>query len=349
MLNKLAQLLLLSATAATAQAPIGICVNNVAQVISGGVIAPVPYAKVYVCPQGTSQTACLASGGASVTLYPTTTLSGATVPNPFTTDIGGNYFFCAAHGHYALAIQGASGVYFVPDIVLADDWANGGTVSGTWTANQFNGPLNGNANTASALDVTPTNCGAGGTEYAYGISANGNALCGTFPTPVTLYYQTVKSAATVLPQEPNLEFDSAFFAVTDGPSLHQTQVSGVTAGGAGGTCADPASLTYDTFGRVTACTSATNSPVQELGTGTVSWTSATFTSSAVTYLLQSFTLSLTPPSGAVVVVMPQTPLGDECQYTGWFVGSTLYIKVTHGQFNLPYTVPTTTFTWTVMQ
>jgi hypothetical protein len=123
-----------------------------------------------------------------------------------------------------------------------------------------------------------------------------------------------------------------------------TSITSTSLAGSGTNC-----VTANNSGALGIVAGCTNSPMQNLGTGTVTFASGTFSSSAVTYLHQTFTLSLTPPTGALVLVMPQTPLGDECQYTGFFVGSTLYIKVTHGAYNLPYTVPSTVFTWTVMK
>ena len=53
--------------------------------------------------------------------------------------------------------------------------ATGGTMTGALTAPQFNGPLSGNASSATALAATPGQCPAG--EYATGVTANGTANC----------------------------------------------------------------------------------------------------------------------------------------------------------------------------
>ena len=149
----------LFAAAALAQAPIGVCISNVAQTISNGVIAPIPYATVALCTPGSTASNCVAN---KVNIYTSTALSTATPTNPFTTDAGGNYFFCAHVGHYGLLINSSYGQYFVPDVALADNWAAGGTMTGALTdAAGFIGPLNGNASTASASDHSPTQCTSG--------------------------------------------------------------------------------------------------------------------------------------------------------------------------------------------
>lgn len=316
-----------SAAAALAQtAPIGICVNNVAQTISNGLIAPIPLASITLCTQGSTVGNCtsnpasiysssaisasftgsisgttltvsaVASGfiGVGQTLSGSGVTSGTTITalgtgtggtgtytvsasqtvgsetlsaaataltQPFTADAGGNYFFCANAGHYALLIAGPQGSYFVPDMALADDWSHGGIVNGTWQATQFVGPLIGNANTASAFLNVPTNCGSGGTEYAYGILANGDALCGTFPTPVTLYYQTLDANGTPLTQRPTANF-STRFALTDSASPAQTNIdfASIISAGSCTYC----SVTYDAYGRVTGASSGTAPPIVQV-------------------------------------------------------------------------------------
>lgn len=251
--------LLFGAAAAMAQtAPIGVCISNVAQTISNGVIAPIPLAAITLCTKGSTATNCASS---KATIYPDTTLSGTPLNNPFTADAGGNYYFCAAVGHYALLISASVGSYFVPDVTLSDDWSKGGLVSGTWQATQFIGPLTGNvtgnASTATALAATPTNCGSGGTQYAYGIQASGNALCGTFPSPVTLYYQTVGANGTGQTQRPTLNFSSRF-VVSDSASPAETNVdfASVLTAGSCSFC----SFSWDAYGRVTSASSGTIDP-----------------------------------------------------------------------------------------
>jgi hypothetical protein len=163
----------LCAAFAIAQAPIGVCVNNVAQTISNGVIAPIPYATVALCTPGSTASNCVAN---KVSIYTTTALSTATPTNPFTADAGGNYYFCAQVGHYGLLINSSYGQYFVPDVTLVDNWAAGGTMTGTLTdAAGFIGPLTGNATTASASDHTPTQCGSG--LYSQGDTTTWAANC----------------------------------------------------------------------------------------------------------------------------------------------------------------------------
>ena len=157
----------LFAAVAVAQAPIGVCINNVAQTISNGVIAPIPYATVALCTPGSTAANCVAN---KVNIFTSTGLSTATPTNPFTSDSGGNYYFCAHVGHYGLLINSSYGQYFVPDVTLTDNWAAGGTMTGTLTDTAgFVGPLtgnvagnvSGNAGTSSASDHSPTQCGSG--------------------------------------------------------------------------------------------------------------------------------------------------------------------------------------------
>ena len=242
----------LCAAFAIAQAPIGVCVNNVAQTISNGFIAPIPYATVALCTPGSTAANCVAN---KVSIYTTTALSTATPTNPFTADAGGNYYFCAAVGHYGLLINSSYGQYFVPDVTLDDNWAAGGTMTGTLTdAAGFIGPLTGNAATASALAATPSDCNPL-TNYAYGISANGNALCNALPAAATLYYQTVQENGSALAQQPILNFDGT---VVGSNGTGKTNV-GLPNTGTAGTVTNPSSITTDAQGRVTSVSSAVTS------------------------------------------------------------------------------------------
>jgi len=249
--------LILTTGFALAQAPGGVCTDDVAQSISNGVIVPIPYAKIYLCPSGSTATNCPAAS-ASVNIYNSPTLSsGNEITNPFTADAGGNYFFCTSHGHYALEVVAAQGNIFIPDIVFADDWASGGTVAGTWAATSFVGPLTGNASTATALQNVPTNCGTGGGQYAYGIGANGDALCSPFPPATVPFYQTLKSNGTPVTQRYATNYSSNF-VLSDSASPNQTSVDlastiGVSITGNAGTasalqtaptaCAKPGQMT----------------------------------------------------------------------------------------------------------
>jgi hypothetical protein len=166
-------ILWLCAAFAFPQAPIGVCLNNVAQTISNGVIAPIPYATIALCTPGSTAANCVAH---KVNIFTSTALSTATPTNPFTADAGGNYFFCAAVGHYGVLISSSYGTYFVNDFALVDDWSKGGTMTGALTdASGFIGPLTGNAATASASDHTPTQCGSG--LYSRGDSTTWAANC----------------------------------------------------------------------------------------------------------------------------------------------------------------------------
>jgi len=228
----------LFAVAALAQAPIGVCLNNVAQTISNGVIAPISYATVALCAKGSTATNCVAN---KVSIYTSTALSTATPTNPFTADAGGNYFFCAAVGHYALLINSSYGQYFVPDVTLADNYAAGGTMTGALTdAAGFIGPLTGNASTASAFENIPTVCDPV-SYFAYGITANGNSLCNA------LYYQSIQENGTALPQQPILNFDATMstMAVAGKTSVGLPSIAKP------GTYTNPTSITVDANGRVT--------------------------------------------------------------------------------------------------
>ena len=216
----------LCAAFAIAQAPIGVCLNNVAQTISNGVIAPIPYATVALCTPGSTAANCVAN---KVSIYTSTALSTATPTNPFTADAGGNYFFCAQVGHYGLLINSSYGQYFVPDVTLDDDWSKGGTMTGALTDTAgFIGPLTGNAATASASDHSPTQCGAG--LYSQGDSTTWAANCaqvlwsqiGSIPS---FYYQTVQAQDSAMPQEANLDFADPAFVVTDSSGNHRTAVN----------------------------------------------------------------------------------------------------------------------------
>lgn len=250
-----ALILLLAVTAAVAQTPpVGFCKNDVAQVISNGLIAPIPLALIYVCSSGTSQANCQsASSSYLVNLYPTTALSGTKLANPYQADAGGNYYFCAAVGHYAINVIGPSGSYFIPDTTFADDWSRGGTVTGTWQATSLVGPLTGNASTATEAQTAGTDCDYS-TQFAYGVDVHWNALCHSLPTPATVYYQTVDEAGSPLTQEPVLNCDGTV-SCTAGSG--QTNV-GLPSKGTAGTYTNPASITTDAQGRVT---SATSGPV----------------------------------------------------------------------------------------
>ena len=165
------------AASAIAQAPGGVCISNVAQTISNGVIAPIPYATIALCSAGSTATNCIAN---KVNIYTSTALSTATPTNPFTADAGGNYFFCAADGQYALLISSTYGTYFVPSIKLVDNWAAGGTITGNLivtgtVTGGHNGNLTGNASTASASNHSPTQCTSG--LYSQGDTAAWAANC----------------------------------------------------------------------------------------------------------------------------------------------------------------------------
>jgi hypothetical protein len=229
---------------AIAQAPIGVCLNNVAQTISNGVIAPIPYATVALCAPGSTAANCVAN---KVSIYTSTALNTATSTNPFTADAGGNYYFCAQVGHYGLLINSSYGQYFVPDVTLVDNWSAGGSVSGTWAASALVGPLSGNASTASALAATPSDCNPA-SNFAYGIAANGNALCSALPTPATIYYQTVQENGSALTQQPILNFDGT---VVGSNRTGETNV-GLPNTGTAGTVTNPSSITTDAQGRVSA-------------------------------------------------------------------------------------------------
>lgn len=107
---------------------------------------------------------------------------------------------------YALAAYGLTKMRSVAIVASTIDSTPIGSTSPstgvftTLTAASLNGPLNGNATsantatTATQLAATPTNCGS--TTPAYGISANGNALCTTSSSTYKLQFGTTTSTCT---------------------------------------------------------------------------------------------------------------------------------------------------------
>jgi hypothetical protein len=122
-----------AATTYAQTAPGGVCVNNVALTISNGYNAPVPYALITLCSAGSTASNCAANIQQTYADTTLTTLSPTTPLTAFQSDVGGNYFFCAHVGHYALLVSGSQGTYFVNDIALVDDWSRGGVVTGSWS------------------------------------------------------------------------------------------------------------------------------------------------------------------------------------------------------------------------
>lgn len=89
----------------------------------------------------------------------------------------------AAGGNYA--IQFSNGGAFAGANFIGFVWNNGsiqpptvGTVANLASLGTLSNSTSGNAASATALATTPTLCG-GGTSFALGIAANGNAQCGT--------------------------------------------------------------------------------------------------------------------------------------------------------------------------
>jgi len=281
----------LVAAAAFAQAPIGVCLNNVAQTISNGVIAPIPFATVALCTLGSTASNCVAN---KVNIYTSNALSTATPTNPFTTDAGGNYFFCAAVGHYGVLISSSYGNYFVPDFALVDDWSKGGTMTGALTdAAGFIGPLSGNASTASASNYSPTQCGSG--LYSQGDTTSWAANCaqvnwsqlGSVPS---FYYQNVQEAGSGLTQQPILNFDGTVVATN---STGKTSV-GLPAVGTSGMYSNPTSITTDANGRVTNVSSAstqTNCLTTSCVGGSTYSSGTTYTNTSSHAVLEEVTMS----------------------------------------------------------
>lgn len=196
---------LFAATCYAQTAPIGVCVSNVAQTISNGLIAPVPFASITLCSQNSTSSNCAAN---IQPIYTSTTLGTPTPTNPFVADAGGNYFFCAPVGHYALMIQGSVGGFFVPDIAIVDDWSKGGNVTGTWSASvgyQIGG-------------TAPMNHVLLGDGVRYVDSA-------TIPYSILtgLFYQTLEFNATSLTQRPAANFSQRFTG-TDSASPTRTNI-----------------------------------------------------------------------------------------------------------------------------
>jgi hypothetical protein len=80
----------------------------------------------------------------------------------------------------------------------------------------------------------------------------------------------------------------------------------------------------------------------------VSVAAFTFSSSAVTFDTQTFTIP-TVPSGSMVVCTPQSDFGSEVQFTCWASGTTLNVKLTHGPENLPFTSNAVTLNYEIIQ
>jgi hypothetical protein len=214
--------LLFAAQLVAVAAPVGVCINNVAQTISNGLIAPIPFATITLCTPGSTISNCSAHIVQTYADTTLTTFSPTTALTPYTSDVGGNYYFCAPVGHYGLLIGSSYGSYFVPDVTLADNWAAGGVVTGTWQATSFVGPLTGNSSTATAEQTLGAACNPS-TQYAYGLDIHWNALCFNLPTPATLYYQTDETNGTPMPQESVNNF-STNFVLSDSPSPSRTNV-----------------------------------------------------------------------------------------------------------------------------
>lgn len=140
--------------------------------------------------------------------------------------------------------NGSSGITVDYSTVGAPS-VTGAGASGTWGINV--------TGYAATLENTPNQCSSG--LYSTGIASNGNANCfqvqysqisGT-PTPVTLYYQTVESNGSSLPQQPTLNFNSTLSAA-NGTGVTLIGLPSVISGG---TTINPSSITVDNYGRVT--------------------------------------------------------------------------------------------------
>jgi hypothetical protein len=300
----------LCAAFSIAQAPIGVCLNNVAQTISNGVIAPIPYATVALCTPGSTASNCIAN---KVNIFTSTALSTATPTNPFTADAGGNYFFCAAVGHYGVLISSSYGTYFVNDFALVDDWSKGGTMTGALTDTfGFVGPLtgnvtgnvSGNAGTASASNHTPTQCGSG--LYSQGDTPSWAANCaqvlwsqlGSIPS---FYYQTVQEVGSALAQQAVLNFDGTVAAT---PGTGKTNV-GLPSVGTPGTYTNPSSITTDAQGRVAGVTSTpatgqTNCLTSVCAGGSTYASGVTYTNSSGHRIFEEVSADYANPSGSCV-------------------------------------------------
>ena len=136
----------------------------------------------------------------------------------------------------------------------------GGTMTGALTATQFNGPLSGNATTATALAAAPVQCATN--KYATGVSASGAATC----TQVT--YTQLSGTAPTWNQS------------TTGNAAN---VTGTVALGNGGTGATTAATAFTNIvapgGALTGALTAPqfNGPLTGNVTGNVSGTAANVT------------------------------------------------------------------------
>lgn len=215
-----------------------VCYQNTAETIGQGVLVPIPSATIRICTPGVSQSLCGAPGGGLIGQQLYTDQTGSTPqPNPITADVGGNFYFCTTHTHFAMLIVSSQGNFWTPDLNLVDDWANGGTINGNVVINGYltdngnehvtgnltvdgtiNATVAGTAATTNAFAAVPTNCGAGASIDAYGIDAMGNALCRP------LWYQTLGSNGVGQTSRPQLNF-STNFVLTDSASPARTNVN----------------------------------------------------------------------------------------------------------------------------
>lgn len=185
-----------------------------------------------------------------------------------------------------------------------------GTSTPAWGLDVEGAAANGAVNANTGYRVN----GSGGT-LGQALCSDGtylDAFCTFLTSLPTIYYQTVQSNGTNQTQRSNLNFSSAF-ALTDSASPSRSTVDLATTV-TPATCANPSSVVYDAYGRITSCTAGTVAPRKtvalwngasgvmvddsESGSGYLSGAISWGTTITGTYYVNCFTTGF--PSGSTI-------------------------------------------------